>query len=103
RGRRARGAGRGRLVPRGHRGPPSARGPPAVRGAGLRRRRDGLPAQAPIEAGPDRQTMTLPRLVLRDEVADLLALPWERPLGSRRGTDPRFREMTVSPSRHLVP
>ena len=46
--------------------------------------------------------MTLPRLVLRDEVADLLDLPWERPLGSWGDTGHRFRELPVGPSRHLV-
>ena len=46
--------------------------------------------------------MTLPRLVLRDEVADLLDLPWERPLSSWGDTGHRFRELPVGPSRHLV-
>ena len=46
--------------------------------------------------------MTFPRLVLRDEVADLLDLPWERPLGSWGDTGHRFRELPVGPSRHLV-
>ena len=46
--------------------------------------------------------MTLPRLVLRDEVADLLDLPWERPLSTWGDTGHRFRELPVGPSRHLV-
>ncbi len=46
--------------------------------------------------------MTFPRLVLRDEVADLLELPWERPLGSWGDTGHRFRQLPVGPSRHLV-
>ncbi len=46
--------------------------------------------------------MIFPRLVLRDEVADLLELPWERPLGSWGDTGHRFRELPVGPSRHLV-
>jgi uncharacterized protein DUF4032/lipopolysaccharide kinase (Kdo/WaaP) family protein len=46
--------------------------------------------------------MTFPRLVLRDEVADLLELPWERPLGSWDDTGHRFRQLPVGPSRHLV-
>ena len=46
--------------------------------------------------------MTFPRLVLRDEVADLLDLPWEQPLGSWGDTGHRFRELPVGPSRHLV-
>ena len=41
--------------------------------------------------------MTFPRLVLRDEVADLLDLPWERPLGSWDDTGYRFRELPVGP------
>ena len=46
--------------------------------------------------------MTLPRLVLRDEVADLLDLPWERPLGSlgRHGPPvPRAARRPVAPPR----
>ncbi len=46
--------------------------------------------------------MTFPRLVLRDEVADLLDLPWESPLDSWGDTGHRFRELPVGPSRHLV-
>lgn len=46
--------------------------------------------------------MSLPRLRLRDEVADLLDLPWERPLTEWDGTALRFRELPVGPSRHLV-
>ena len=46
--------------------------------------------------------MTLPRLRLRDEVADLLDLPWERPLSNWGDTGHRFRELPVGPSRHLV-
>jgi hypothetical protein len=46
--------------------------------------------------------MSLPRLRLRDEVAGLLDLPWERPLASWDGTSHRFRELPVGPSRHLV-
>jgi hypothetical protein len=45
--------------------------------------------------------MTFPRLVLRDEVAKLLDLPWERPLADW-GDDHRFRHLPVGPSRHLV-
>jgi Domain of unknown function (DUF4032)/Lipopolysaccharide kinase (Kdo/WaaP) family len=46
--------------------------------------------------------MTFPRLRLRDEVANLLDLPWETPLAA--WTDPahNFRELPVGPSRHLV-
>jgi tRNA A-37 threonylcarbamoyl transferase component Bud32 len=44
----------------------------------------------------------LPRLVLRDEVAGLLDLPWERPLSAWDGSGHRFRELPVGPSRHLV-
>ena len=43
-----------------------------------------------------------PRLVLRDEVAGLLDLPWEQPLGSWNAGGHRFRELPVGPSRHLV-
>jgi tRNA A-37 threonylcarbamoyl transferase component Bud32 len=43
-----------------------------------------------------------PRLVLRDEVAGLLDLPWEQPLGSWDADSHRFRELPVGPSRHLV-
>lgn len=46
--------------------------------------------------------MTLPRLRLRDEVASLLDLPWERPLARWDTGDHRFRELPVGPSRHLV-
>jgi hypothetical protein len=46
--------------------------------------------------------VSLPRLRLRDEVAGLLDLPWERPLASWDGTSHRFRELPVGPSRHLV-
>ena len=44
----------------------------------------------------------LPRLRLRDEVAGLLDLPWERPLGQWAVDTHRFRELPVGPSRHLV-
>ncbi len=44
----------------------------------------------------------LPRLVLRDEVAGLLDLPWERGLDSWHANGHRFRELPVGPSRHLV-
>ncbi len=43
-----------------------------------------------------------PRLVLRDEVADLLDLPWERTLAHWDAPGSRFRELPVGPSRHLV-
>jgi hypothetical protein len=43
-----------------------------------------------------------PRLILRDEVARLLDLPWELPLGEWDAGDGRFRELPVGPSRHLV-
>ncbi len=46
--------------------------------------------------------MSLPRLRLRDEVAGLLDLPWEAPLGDWDAADGRFRELPVGPSRHLV-
>jgi tRNA A-37 threonylcarbamoyl transferase component Bud32 len=46
--------------------------------------------------------MTFPRLRLRDEVASLLDLPWERSLADWDDTDLRFRELPVGPSRHLV-
>jgi hypothetical protein len=46
--------------------------------------------------------MSLPRLRLRDEVAGLLDLPWERPLSDWEDTDRRFRVLPVGPSRHLV-
>jgi hypothetical protein len=46
--------------------------------------------------------MTFPRLRLRDEVAGLLDLPWERPLADWEGDEARFRELPVGPSRHLV-
>jgi tRNA A-37 threonylcarbamoyl transferase component Bud32 len=44
----------------------------------------------------------LPRLVLRDEVAGLLDLPWEVPLARWDPDSHRFRELPVGPSRHLV-
>ncbi len=44
----------------------------------------------------------LPRLVLRDEVAGLLDLPWEAPLARWSPDVHRFRELPVGPSRHLV-
>ncbi len=43
-----------------------------------------------------------PRLRLRDEVAGLLDLPWERPLSHWSADTHRFRELPVGPSRHLV-
>jgi tRNA A-37 threonylcarbamoyl transferase component Bud32 len=43
-----------------------------------------------------------PRLRLRDEVAALLDLPWERSLATWNAIDHRFRELPVGPSRHLV-
>lgn len=46
--------------------------------------------------------MSLPRLRLRDEIAGLLDLPWELPLGEWEDTGRRFRELPVGPSRHLV-
>jgi hypothetical protein len=46
--------------------------------------------------------MTFPRLRLRDEVASLLDLPWERPLREWDDTGHVFRELPVGPSRHLV-
>lgn len=46
--------------------------------------------------------MSLPRLRLRDEVAGLLDLPWERPLAAWDAAGHRFRELPVGPSRHLV-
>lgn len=46
--------------------------------------------------------VTFPRLRLRDEVAALLDLPWERPLAQWNATGLRFRELPVGPSRHLV-
>jgi hypothetical protein len=46
--------------------------------------------------------VSLPRLRLRDEVAGLLDLPWELPLGSWDDAGHRFRELPVGPSRHLV-
>ncbi|HEX5828527.1 MAG TPA: DUF4032 domain-containing protein [Candidatus Limnocylindrales bacterium] len=46
--------------------------------------------------------MTLPRLRLRNEVAGLLDLPWERPLRQWDETGSAFRELPVGPSRHLV-
>jgi hypothetical protein len=46
--------------------------------------------------------VTFPRLVLRDEVARLLDLPWERALASWDDAAHRFRALPVGPSRHLV-
>ncbi len=46
--------------------------------------------------------MSLPRLILRDEVASLLDLPWEAPLAEWDAGAHRFRELPVGPSRHLV-
>ena len=46
--------------------------------------------------------MSLPRLILRDEVAGLLDLPWELPLAEWDDAGHRFRELPVGPSRHLV-
>jgi Domain of unknown function (DUF4032)/Lipopolysaccharide kinase (Kdo/WaaP) family len=46
--------------------------------------------------------VTFPRLRLRDEVAGLLDLPWERPLREWDDTGYAFRELPVGPSRHLV-
>jgi hypothetical protein len=43
-----------------------------------------------------------PRLRLRDEVANLLDLPWERPLADWDATGHLFRDLPVGPSRHLV-
>ena len=62
----------------------------------------------PAARQPRRQTarreppMTLPRLILRDEVASLLDLPWEAPLAEWDAGAHRFRELPVGPSRHLV-
>src|SRR3954447_26227546 len=58
-------------------------------------------ASAPAVARPDRP-VTFPRLRLRDEVASLLDLPWERPLKAWDGPEHSFRELPVGPSRHLV-
>jgi hypothetical protein len=46
--------------------------------------------------------MTLPELRLRTPTADLLALPWERPLDEWTAPDVPLRELPVGPSRHLV-
>jgi len=46
--------------------------------------------------------MTLPYLRLRDEVADLLDLPWEQPLADWDAVGHVFRDLQVGPSRHLV-
>lgn len=46
--------------------------------------------------------MSFPRLRLRDEVASLLDLPWEQPLGVWSDTGQEFRDLPVGPSRHLV-
>ena len=43
-----------------------------------------------------------PRLLLRDEVATLLDLPWEEPLARWSPADHPFRVLPVGPSRHLV-
>jgi len=43
-----------------------------------------------------------PRLRLRDEVAELLDLPWELPLAHWDDSAHRFRQLSVGPSRHLV-
>jgi hypothetical protein len=43
-----------------------------------------------------------PHLRLRDEVASLLDLPWEVPLGAWDATGFQFRQLPVGPSRHLV-
>ena len=67
---------------------------------------DTAAAPSSPPAGP--RTPGFPRLRLRAGAADLLDLPWERPLadwqpdadGSIAGM--RFRELPVGPSRHLV-
>jgi hypothetical protein len=46
--------------------------------------------------------VTFPHLRLRDEVASLLDLPWERPLDSWDDAGCHFRQLPVGPSRHLV-
>ena len=51
----------------------------------------------PGRHAPDAPPMTFPRLVLRDEVADLLDLPWELPLGSWGDTGHRFRRAARRP------
>lgn len=43
-----------------------------------------------------------PRLRLREPTAELLALPWERPLEAWPTDLLRFRDLPVGPSRHLV-
>jgi len=57
---------------------------------------------SPHDRVPGCQPGTFPRLRLRDEVASLLDLPWERPLARWNGNGHRFRELPVGPSRHLV-
>lgn len=46
--------------------------------------------------------MRLPELRLRAPTADLLALPWERPLAEWTVPDVPLRDVAVGPSRHLV-
>ncbi len=62
-----------------------------------------LTREQSIEAEPALAAeVGFPRLRLRDPTAELLALPWERPLESWHADPLRFRELPVGPSRHLV-
>ncbi len=64
--------------------------------------RPPVPARRHATRAPAAISDDLPRLVLRDEVAGLLDLPWERPLRSWDDDALRFRQLPVGPSRHLV-
>ena len=65
-------------------------------------------AAAPPDPPAERRPPGFPRLRLREGAAELLDLPWERPLGEWRPDEHgtiagmRFRELPVGPSRHLV-
>jgi hypothetical protein len=70
--------------------------------------RDIAVAPAPPTQPDSRPPPGFPRLRLREGAAELLDLPWERPLddwhADEHGTigGMRFRELPVGPSRHLV-
>jgi hypothetical protein len=71
------------------------------------------PGTGPVEtadapSGPAPRNVAFPRLRLREGAAELLDLPWERPLREWRPDEHgtiagmRVRELPVGPSRHLV-
>ncbi len=77
-----------------------AGGAPPVRIDGLRRIGRGLPAEEALTGAPpteSRVPAVFPRLRLRGGAAELLDLPWERPLGRLAGRDRRHDRRDALP------